>query len=52
MGAANLVCNDVQLYDASRSGGGLLADYVEHFAHQFLKNEGYMYWLSIDEDFY
>lgn len=52
-GAANLVRNDVQLYDAPRSGGGLLADYVEHLAHQFLKrdtNEGYMYWLSIVED--
>lgn len=33
---ANLVCNDVQLYDTSRSGSGLLADNIKHFAHQFL----------------
>lgn len=31
--AANLVCNDVQLYDTSWPGSGLLADNVEHFAH-------------------
>lgn len=37
--AANLVCNNVQLYDTSRSGSGLLADNVEHFAHQFLNRD-------------
>lgn len=37
--AANLVCNDVQLYDTSRSGSGLLAHNVEHFAHQFLNRD-------------
>lgn len=43
--AANLVCNDVQLYDTSRSGSGLLADDVEHLAHEFLNQETQKYWL-------
>lgn len=29
----NLVGDDIQLYDTSRSGSGLLADDVEHFSH-------------------
>ena len=37
--AAHLVCNDVQLYDTPGSGSGLLADDVEHFAHQFLNRD-------------
>lgn len=48
--ATRLVCNNVQLNDTSRSGSGLLADNVEHFAHQFLNrdtNEQFTKWLSI-----
>lgn len=37
--AVNLVCDGVQLNDASRSGSGLLADNVKHFAHQFLNRD-------------
>lgn len=37
--AANLVCDDVQLDDASRSGSGLLAHNVEHFAYEFLRRD-------------
>lgn len=45
--APNLVCDDVQLYDTSRSGSRLLADNVEHFAHQFLNRDTYEKWQPI-----